>query len=450
MAHREINIAVLGAGLAGIEVGRRLKEQGIEFTVLEKEARAGGLCRTMQTESYHWDLGLHAMYSRHSQGELYYRSLPLDYLHHKRNVKIYHSSKYGQNPYILDYPFELGINGMPLPEKIGCLVSTMFARLKYYRRQPNSLKEWISYYYGPIMARYFMLPYNRKIWNCPLSQLSTSLVSSRVEPSPFFDLIKAFVGGHVVGRPHQSQYLYPRRGIQELIDHSIRDIMANVRLNTCVRAIQRQNYKWVVQTSNGTDVSCDAIISTIPLVEVLKMVSIDGLQSHYDALKWNNTCFVMIALERPSALKILKDAHWVFFKKDEIFYRISMMNNLIGVSDPIIVAEITEKDGASHGIQSDIENRVVDDLVSCGVINSVSEVNCSDVRRIEYTYPIPTVGLLDVKTHIKKTLASQGIFLFGRNGNWEYLNMDDIILSSREFIISFCDRISQREFHHSH
>ena len=41
-----MKIAILGAGLTGLELGRRLKEYGKDFIILEKESQIGGLCRT--------------------------------------------------------------------------------------------------------------------------------------------------------------------------------------------------------------------------------------------------------------------------------------------------------------------------------------------------------------------------------------------------------------------
>ncbi|MDP3027513.1 MAG: PGF-pre-PGF domain-containing protein, partial [Nanoarchaeota archaeon] len=49
---------ILGAGLAGVELGRKLKELKKDFVIFEKESQIGGICRTNKTGEYYWDCTL--------------------------------------------------------------------------------------------------------------------------------------------------------------------------------------------------------------------------------------------------------------------------------------------------------------------------------------------------------------------------------------------------------
>lgn len=185
-----MKIAILGAGLTGLELGRRLKISGKEFIILEKESRPGGVCRTNETRGFRWDFGVHAIYSRSHQAMDYFHSLPIDYQHQNRNVKILHTG-YDRKKYLLEYPFEIGIKDLPLQEKLECVYGYLHAR-----RPKNCLNllDWIKSFSGPGIARHFMLPYNKKIWNCELSQISRSLVSSKIEPEPKKNSFPLFSG----------------------------------------------------------------------------------------------------------------------------------------------------------------------------------------------------------------------------------------------------------------
>ena len=181
-----MKIAILGAGLTGIELGRRLKESGEDFIILEKEPQIGGICRTNKTGDYYWDFAVHAMYSRHMEIIDYYNSLPLDYEYLDRNVKIFHTGEDGKR-HILDYPFETGIKDLPPKHKLICIYGYLSARTKDKKSYSN-LEEWINNRLGEGIARYFMIPYNKKIWNCKLSEISEKLVSNIDIGSTFLDV----------------------------------------------------------------------------------------------------------------------------------------------------------------------------------------------------------------------------------------------------------------------
>ena len=56
MIHKRI--LILGAGPAGLSIANRMQQMGVsDFLVLEKEAEAGGLCRSMEVDGSPFDIG---------------------------------------------------------------------------------------------------------------------------------------------------------------------------------------------------------------------------------------------------------------------------------------------------------------------------------------------------------------------------------------------------------
>ncbi|MBD3245594.1 MAG: NAD(P)-binding protein [Candidatus Omnitrophica bacterium] len=425
-----VKIAVLGGGLAGLELGRRLNEQGKDFVVLEKEPRTGGLCRTNTTGPYRWDFAVHAIYSRSQEAMDFFCSLPLDYQYSDRNVKIVHRKGNGRTV-LLDYPFENGIRDLPIREKLECVLGYVFARRK---KDVHTLAEWIESYSGFGTARHFMVPYNRKIWNCPLSEISSDLVSVKIEPAAPLEFMKNVFWKKEVGRAYQAKFIYPREGVQALTDHIGRDIQNRVVTNAKVSHLRQQNGRWGIFTTRGQKFEADTVISTIPLPELLRAIEMEGIRSHYDQLRWNHTFFIMVGLKDGARFRMIDDCHWVFFKGDEVFYRLTLMHNFSNRFPAAAVAEITDKGRASGMSPEEMSGAVVNDLMRIGVLRSAEDVQVTDIRRVEYTYMIPTLGLAEVKKGIKDTLEARNVFLLGRNGNWEYLNMDNIVLRVRDFV----------------
>ena len=302
-----MKIAILGAGLAGLELGRRLKEAGKNFIIFEKESQLGGLCRTNKTGAYYWDFAVHAMYSRNKEITDYYYSLPLNYEYQNRNVKVFHSGS-DEKKYILDYPFEKGTKDLPLKDRLECVLGYIGARARGKRMYSN-LIEWVDNYLGAGIAKHFMIPYNNKIWNCKLSKISNKLVSSKIEPATAINFILSVLGKKTVGRAYQAKFIYPKQGIQKLIDHTAKDIKDNILLNANVENLIQRDDSWTVITNNGIKREIDIAISTIPLVELLKKIDIVGLKKEYDVFKWNNTFFVLVGLKARYNFQLIKDGY---------------------------------------------------------------------------------------------------------------------------------------------
>jgi UDP-galactopyranose mutase len=61
-------------------------------------------------------------------------------------------------------------------------------------------------------------------------------------------------------------------------------------------------------------------------------------------------------------------------------------------------------------------------------------VETTDVKYVPYTYPILTPHLDSTKEMIRQKLLENNLYLLGRNGNWDYLNMDGIIKKVEDFV----------------
>lgn len=427
-----MEIAILGAGLTGLELGRNLKVSGKAFIIFEKELEIGGLCRTNKTSEYCWDFGVHAMYSRNKEITNYFNSLPLDYKHHNRKVRVFHTARNGKR-YKLDYPFEIGVKDMPLNDKLECILGYLATQISNKKNYAN-LEEWIYNRLGRGIAKHFMMPYNNKIWNCPLSEISNKLAASKIEPASAIDFILNALGKKTIGRAYQAKFLYPKQGIQKLVDYTAGDIRDKIMLNSEVTKLSKDNTGWTVVTANGIKIKADIVVSTIPLVELLKKINIDGLEKEYNALRWNNTFFVMVGLKKGYNFRFIENCHWVFFKENESFYRITLMHNFSSEFPPALVAEITEKSSILDKNEEEIKKFVVDDLLRLGIVVSKDQIALTDIKLLKYTYPIPTIGLEDIKERIANILREHNLFLLGRNGNWDYINMDGVILTVQNFV----------------
>ena len=426
-----MKIGILGAGLTGLELGRCLRRRGIDFVIFEKEAQIGGLARTIKTGDYYWDLGVHAMYSKDKNITDHYLSLPLKYQHSRRDVRIYHTEN--NKFYLVDYPFEEGMRDLPLNHRMECVHGYIKTRMKG-RKDFAHLKDWIDNCLGYGIAKHFMTPYNNKIWNCDLEYISMDLVSAKITPAPVKDFLLAALGKKVVGRRYQAKFIYPLDGIQAFVDETARSFLNQIRCDSAVVELEKAEEKWRIVCENGQVEEVDRIVSTMPLVELLKIIENPAVKREYDVLKWNDTHFVMIGLKEGCAFNVMRQCHWGFFKEDEIFYRITMMRNFSEKFLPAMVAEITNKGHYTSLNEEDIKARVIEDLLRCRIIEKEDDIAAVELRFVPHTYPIPTVGVQKVKNALTDILQQEHIYLLGRNGHWDYINMDGVLQKVKAFM----------------
>ncbi len=419
----KMKIVVLGAGISGLQLGRELNKNRKEFIILEKETEVGGLCRTMKTKKWRWDFGVHAMYSKNKEIMRYYRTLPLQYESRNRHAKICHQSK-GKN-YALGYPFENGLFNLPIDEKIDCLLG--YIKVYNKRKKYKHLLEWINNGLGYGIAKCFMIPYSKKIWSCSLNEISMKLVNNRISLVPLKTIIESAFGEETVGKEYQAKFIYPKGGIGELTKTLAEPIRDKILLDAGVYKLIRDSNKWTIYY-NGGYTTADLIVSTIPLIELLKMVDIKGLKNNYKELKYNDTYFIVVGLK--TKFCDYQFCNWVYFDGNEIFYRLTFMDNFDTDFLPCVVAEVTVK-GKQN--ENHIKKQVVKDLIKNKIINSEKDIGVVDIHKYKCTYPIPTIGMEKVLGKINSILRKNNILLLGRGGAWKYINMDHAIVEARAF-----------------
>src|SRR6202022_22412 len=137
---------ILGGGLAGLSCAREL---GGGFTLLEADARLGGLCRTEVPE----------------------RWLRRNLLEVERRARIYSQGLW------TGFPYQHNLHGLPAATVAECVVGFVEATLgeqgaALRARPPADAAGFIERHLGPGLARHFLFPYNEKLFTVPCSELS--------------------------------------------------------------------------------------------------------------------------------------------------------------------------------------------------------------------------------------------------------------------------------------
>ena len=410
-------IAVIGAGISGIQAAGQLQRLGADFCVLEASDRPGGLARTAAYERWRYDFGVKALYSQNSAVMSYLKSLPVDYVVHDRQVAVYHCSAGSPGGQDISYPFENGIGELPHEDKIACVLGYFEAQSA--QKPYANFREWIMNQLGRGVAEQFMLPYNSKIWDCPLDEISPALVAGKIHPAPLEEILRIALGERITGRQYQARFLYPREGLNALIEAMARPVAPSIRYNFRVGRIDTHGAGYEIVSTAGERVACQAIISTLPLPRLGALLA--PRRWRRPEWRYNNTRFLIFCLNRAPARRL----HWQFFAHPSFpFYRLTYMHNFSDRFQPCLVAEVTDRGQPAQ------LNEFVEALERIGVqrdwIEAVQE------ERLEFTYPIPTLRSESEKPQIIEAFEAQHIYPLGRAGSWLYANIDGIIAQAWE------------------
>src|SRR5207237_9113617 len=89
------NVAIIGAGPAGLTAAYLLSKNNVPLVVLEADpVYVGGISRTAKYKGFHFDIGGHRFFSKSKAVEdLWTEILPNDMLHRPRSSKIYYDCK---------------------------------------------------------------------------------------------------------------------------------------------------------------------------------------------------------------------------------------------------------------------------------------------------------------------------------------------------------------------
>jgi protoporphyrinogen oxidase len=428
-----MKIGILGGGLTGLTLGYLLKEKNIDFEILEKTDECGGLCKTIQEQGFTFDIGGgHIIFSRDKEILNFMLSvLGKNKVKCKRNTKIVYKN------YFVKYPFENGLNKLPLEENFECL-NEFIKTLNQKFDKPKNFREWIYQTFGKGIAEKYMIPYNEKIWNFKTENMATFWVDGRVPKPPPEDIIKSSLGIETEGYTHQLYFYYPERGgIQSLIKAMEEKIEDNITKNFEINSIKNENNKWII-SDGKEEKEFDKIISTIPifdLIEVLDNIPKDIINTVND-LKYNSLISVMLGLD----IDKLNKFHWLYLPdKNILTHRLIFPKNDSQYMTPkgksSVVAEITYNEG-------DVISKMKDEEIVEHIIESLHERKLIDKNSIcykkliksKYAYVVYDLNYENNIQTIYNFFKEISIGLCGRFSEFKYLNMDACIKSAMKYV----------------
>ena len=467
---------VIGAGPTGLSAAYHLGKGSL---LLEQNRTVGGWCRSVQDNGFTFDYAGHIMFSNDPYVHELYRKLLGDNVHwQEREAWIYSKNVYTR------YPFQGALYGLPADVLKECIVGAIEARFGNLRdtpavsspaassssvcsgkaesitdccadgvaestvplsparrtarstaSPPQNFEEFIYRVWGAGVAKHFAIPYNRKLWTVPLSEMETSWLGGRV---PLPDLEEMIEGAlQPVAKPvgPNARFGYPLRGgFSALMNAFVPLLEGDLRTDAMVARVLPSAHK--VMLADGTIYRYRKLISTAPLPKLVHMIgreAPDEVRAAALKLRHVSVRCVNIGVAREN----VTEKHWVYYPEDTVFHRIFMQGNASPHCNPPggfgLTCEITYS--PTKPLPCDYEaliDRCIADCIKVGLLRPDDRILARNQVDMPYAYVVYDHARKHNVTVIRKWLAQHDIFLAGRYSEWEYYNSDHAFIAGKK------------------
>lgn len=456
---RYAKTAIIGAGPTGLSAAYHL---GHDAIILERDSMVGGWCRSIRDRGFTFDHAGHIMFSNDPYVlELYELLLGSNVHWQDREAWVYSKNVHTR------YPFQGALHGLP-PEVIKeCIMGAIEARYgaagnavaptaaramdccgdsgvslpgskvaALEKRGPANFEEFIYQVWGAGIARHFAIPYNRKLWAVPLSEMETSWLGGRVPLPNLEEIIDGALQPVAKPMGPNARFGYPLRGgFQALMSGFVPHIKGTIELNAEVASVSPRQR--IVTLTDGRRYQYDNLISTMPLPVLVRIIgneAPDEVREAASGLKHISVRCVNLGVAREK----ITDKHWIYYPEDTIFHRIFVQGNAspecnapggFGITCEISYSP-TWKPLPFSG--QELIDRCVQDCIKVGMFRPDDRIIVANEIDMPYAYVVYDHARARNVDTIKSWLAQHDIVLAGRYSEWEYYNSDHAFIAGRK------------------
>ncbi len=441
----EKRIVIVGAGPTGLGAAHRLHNKGYKnWAVYEQNDYVGGLAASFVDEQgFTWDVGGHVVFSHYGYfDKLLVEALGDEYLSHERESWIWLLDNW------VPYPFQNNIKFMPREAQLECLLGLLDVYVNSSKEASN-FEEWIYSVFGKGISKYFMVPYNFKVWATPARLMQKDWIAERVSVVDIKRVLRNVILDKVdvLWGPNNTFNFPLHGGTGEIYRRIAEKFKDRVSLRKEMVKVDPKRKK--VYFKDGSSDNYDYLVTTALLEKYVSMLGPGqpDLGRAAEGLDHNNALIVGVGIERPTE----SNKCWMYFPQDDSpFYRVTYFsnysyNNVPGGDTKRYHSLMCETSYSEHKEES--KGGIVDWTIE-GLINSKlldegdrARIAAKYLLDVSYAYPVPTLTRDDALRKIQPALEKMDIYSRGRFGAWRYEigNMDHSAMMGVEIIDRLLD-----------
>jgi protoporphyrinogen oxidase len=315
----------------------------------------------------------------------------------------------------------------PLQNHLRCLspeiASSALAEMAQPQGEFRTMKEWLQQSFGPTLCELFFYPFH----DLYTAGLYEKIVPQDAYKSPV-NLSLAIRGALNEAPPvgYNVTFVYPGEGLNTLAQRMAE--RCDVRYGKCAQKIDVRDK--TVYFTDGSAVSYDTMISTLPLN---KMLTMTGLEVDAQPDPYTSVLVLNIGAQRGEACP---DDHWLYNPDAKSgFHRVGFYSNV----DPFFLPKSAQERsdrlsiyverayvGGTKPSEAEIAKYsadVVQELQEWGFITNAEVVDPTWIE-VAYTWAYPSSPW---KQQALRILEEHGVYQIGRYGRWIFQGIADSI-----------------------
>ncbi len=407
----EIDVLVLGAGIAGLSASKRLQQLGIRNLVLEQDFKTGGHLSSFYLEGIPFDEGPHILFSKDTETLQFLGSPSPKNYDKEASVGAVYKNRH------MNHPAYLHFSSMKSNWTRARIAKSILRSGKGYTY--SNYRDWVVGNFGHYVNRKFTEVYTKKYWRVANNKLGLDWVSARIhqltpDQTVKLQLSKLSELDLTKDSHYLTKYTYSKSGFFSLFPE-LHDVSAMLESEV----IKIDYLKKEVATCRGK-YRYKYLISTIPLD---KLSELTGLCRDLSS-QLRVTSIFCSSLVFNLKTKVKHPYHWVYlYDKDTPISRVSFPSRFSEDFDEETFCVQTEEyfmKGHERPSHQSIDE-VIKMLKKKSLVPPDAELISFDQRVIPYANIVPTLDRAKTVSNIKTVFEGVEIYLSGRFGSWEYL-----------------------------
>ena len=406
-----MKILIIGGGPTGLSCAKKIKGK-LNYILFEKENQIGGLAKSINKDNFIFDYSGHLLHLRWKEtSKFIFEILGNNITKIKRNAQIYLKG------YLIDYPFQINLYKLPAEIKSKC-VSDFIKAFRKDNKKTENFYEWALNTFGRSICRYFMFPYNEKLFSYDIKKLTTKWIGEFL-PRPDINLVlKGAYEGKIENIGYNHIFYYPRYGGIGALTQKISSGLKNVYTN-CEVVFTNFNKKIVI-LRDGSQIKYDILVNTSPLKYfILNSDAPDKIKKAAENLKHNTVYILNIGIKKTDFKQ-----HWIYFpEKRFMFHRLGFYTNFSKKLAPkgysSIYIEFSKPEQGYINIP-ETEKKTIKTLIKLGIIKDEDDIKTMMWLKAECAYVIYDNEREKSIRIILDYLNKKSVITTGRYGEWKY------------------------------
>ena len=447
-----VDVAIIGAGPAGLTAAYLLTKKGYSVTVIEKDSvYVGGISRTVQYKGFRFDIGGHRFFSKSKEVvDLWNEILPDDFIQRPRMSRIYYEGKFYSYPL---RAFE-ALRNLGIFRSTLCMLSYLRWKAKP-KPDVRSFEDWVVNQFGHKLYSIFFKTYTEKVWGMPCDEMSADWAAQRIKGlslgAAVLDGLKRSLG--LNKRPNDGMatktllesFRYPRQG-PGMMWEAARDFVVKggnrVLMGHALKQMKRNErtgrWKVLATAPDGEAVAINAahVISSAPMRELAARIDpVPATVPQAMELKYRDFLTVALMIRSDD----LFPDNWIYIHDSKV--KVGRVQNFRSWSPEMVPEDgiacvgleyfCFEGDGLWSSSDADLIQLAKKEMAILGLCKPEDVVDGAVVRQ-EKAYPVYDDAYAENVKVMREELeaAYPTLHMVGRNGMHRYNNQDHAMMTA--------------------